>query len=650
MIRVQPPILKALRLGLLAACWSASLFVPLAAQEPSVTAPDMFLTGIPFTITVELPGVVEPSEVVLRSASGAVLARDSILPYESGTLKNIVLTDKSELPLTVEARGRTTEVSKPMLPGWASLVPPLVAIVLALFLREVITSLFAGVWLGCMFLAGYNPLNALLMTISRYASPQLAHPDHTAIVIFSLLLGGMVGVLSRMGATTAIVDMVAPLATSRRRGQFATWLLGLAIFFDDYSNTLIVGNTMRPLTDRLKISREKLAYIVDSTAAPVAAMVFVSTWVGFEISLIADSLAIAEGQGAATATVSAFGIFINSIPYLFYPILALWLVLVLVVQARDYGPMLAAERRAAKGMGLYREGAQLAGGDDDLSSAPTGAVSQWWVGVIAVLTVVVTVVAGLVTTGIGALPAGSEPTLSNIFGAADPFKPLLWGSLFGCIVAILLAVGGRTMSLADAIHAWAGGLRTMLVAIVILVLAWSLGAVTQSMGTAPFLTSLLSEGLPVMALPVSVFLIGAAISFATGTAWGTMAILFPLVVPLATSMGGVADPTQGAAYQLLLAVVASVMAGALFGDHCSPISDTTILSSMASGCDHTDHVRTQLPYALTAAVIAAVVGALPAGFGVSPWISLGVGALLVWGIVRMLGRRVEPVGARAETG
>jgi Na+/H+ antiporter NhaC len=621
----------------------------MAAQEPSVTAPDAFLTGIPFTITVELPGIVEPSEVVLRSARGVVLARDTVLPHGSGTLERIVLSDKDELPLTVEAHGQTTEVSKPMLPGWASIIPPLIAIILALVLREVITSLFAGVWLGCMFLAGYNPLNALLMTISRYASPALADPDHTAIVIFSLLLGGMVGVLSRMGATTAIVDAVAPLATSRRRGQFATWLLGLAIFFDDYSNTLIVGNTMRPLTDRLKISREKLAYIVDSTAAPVAAMVFVSTWVGFEISLITDSLAIAEGQGASASTVSAFGIFINSIPYLFYPILALWLVLVVVVQARDYGPMLAAERRAALGRGLYREGAQLAGGHNDLDSVPAGVASRWWVGAIAVLTVVVTVVAGLVTTGISALSEGSEPTLSSIFGAADPFKPLLWGSLLGCIVAILLAVGGRKLSLVDAINAWAGGLRSMMVAIVILVLAWSLGAVTQSMGTAPFLSSVLSEGMPVMALPMAVFIIAAAISFATGTAWGTMAIMFPLAVPLATSMGGVADPAQGAAYQLLLAVVASVMAGALFGDHCSPISDTTILSSMASGCDHADHVRTQLPYALTAAVIAAVVGTLPAGLGVSPWISLVVGVALIWGIARVLGQRVEPEEAQAES-
>jgi len=622
-------------------CWVVLAAAPLAAQEPSVTAPDAFLTGIPFTVTVEFPGVTEPTEVVLQSATGSILARDTVRAFGSAKLTGVV-REKGELPLSIHAMGRTTPLSKPLLRGWISIIPPLVAIILALFFREVITSLFVGVWLGCVFLAGYNPLNALLMTISRYASPQLADGDHAAIVIFSLLLGGMVGVLARMGATTAIVDAVTPLATSRRRGQFATWLLGLAIFFDDYSNTLIVGHTMRPLTDRLAISREKLAYIVDSTAAPVAAMVFVSTWVGFEISLIGEGLAIAQSQGAPAPTVSSFGIFINSIPYLFYPILALWLVVVLVVQARDFGPMLAAERRAARGMGVYREGAQLAGGDTDLGSSTSGMPTRWWVGAIPVITVVATVVAGLIATGIEGLPDGAPVTLSSIFGAADPFKPLLWGSLFGCLMAIVLAVGGRKLKLQDAIEAWAGGLRSMMVAIVILVLAWSLGAVTQSLGTAQFLAALLSDRLPVVALPLSVFVVAAMVSFATGASWGTMAIMFPLVLPLASVMGAAADPAQGHAFQLLLAVVGAVMAGALFGDHCSPISDTTIMSSMASGCDHSDHVRTQLPYALLAAAIAAVAGALPAGFGISPWISLAVGIVAIWVIVRLLGKKIEP--------
>jgi len=630
---------KSLRCLLAILCWVLLAATPLEAQEPSVKAPDAFLIGIPFTVTVEFPGVAEPTEVVLQSATGVILARDTADAFGTANLTAVV-RDNAELPLGIHALGRATPLSKPLLHGWISIIPPLVAIILALFFREVVTSLFVGVWLGCLFLTGYNPLNALLMTISGYASPQLADGDHAAIVIFSLLLGGMVGVLARMGATTAIVDAVTPLATSRRRGQFATWLLGLAIFFDDYSNTLIVGHTMRPLTDRLKISREKLAYIVDSTAAPVAAMVFVSTWVGFEISLIGEGLEIAQGQGAAAPTVSSFGIFINSIPYLFYPILALWLVLVLVVQARDFGPMLAAERRAARGKGVSREGAQLAGEDTDLGTSSSGVVTRWWVGAIPVITVVATVVTGLFATGIAGLPEGASVTLSSIFGAADPFKPLLWGSLFGCLAAIALAVGGRKLKLQDAIEAWAGGLRSMVVAIVILVLAWSLGAVTQSLGTAQFLAALLSERLPVVALPVSVFVVAAMVSFATGASWGTMAIMFPLVVPLASIMGAAADPAQGQAYQLLLAVVGAVMAGALFGDHCSPISDTTIMSSMASGCDHSDHVRTQLPYALLAAVIAAVAGALPAGFGLSPWISLAIGIASIWVFVRLFGKRI----------
>jgi Na+/H+ antiporter NhaC len=254
------------------------------------------------------------------------------------------------------------------------------------------------------------------------------------------------------------------------------------------------------------------------------------------------------------------------------------------------------------------------------------------------------VLAGLVQTGLKALPEGSPATLSAIFGAADPFRPLLWGSLLGCIVAVSLAVAVVRLPIGDAIGAWVGGIRSMLMAVIILVLAWSLGAVTKSLGTAAFLSTVLSERLPAEALPLSVFLVAAVISFATGTSWGTMAILYPLVIPLAVAMGGAADPSQGAGWQLLLGSIAGVMAGALFGDHCSPISDTTVLSSMASGCDHVDHVRTQLPYALTVAVIAAVAGALPVGFGFSPWLSLAVSAAAVIAAVRVAGRRIETAG------
>ena len=610
------------------------------AQEVELDAPPVVLLNVPFTITVRAPGSLDSAGVTLRAADGTLLASDTLVPLGAVEFRDIVVSDAAQLPLAVEVGGWTASVDGPLLPGWITLLPPLAAIALALIFREVVSSLFVGVWLGCMFLVGYNPLSAILMTVGNYARQALADADHAAIIIFSLLLGGMVGVLAKMGATKAIVDAVRPFATTPKRGQLTAWLAGLAIFFDDYSNTLIVGNTMRPVTDRLKVSREKLAYIVDSTAAPVSAMVFVSTWVGFEISLIADGIAIGVAQGAAEATVSPFGIFINSIPYLFYPIFALLLVAVLIVSGRDFGPMLAAERRARSGGGVSRPGAQLTLGDNELEPAE-GVSSKWWAAALPIGVVVVTVVAGLISTGRASLPLADRGDLSKIFGAADPFVPLLWGAMLGSLTAIVLAAGGRKLTLSATIEAWLSGIRTMILAIIILILAWSLGAVTEDLGTAAFLSSVLSDRLPVELLPVTVFVIAGVVALSIGSSWGTMAILFPLAIPLALRMGGVADPAADVGWGILLAVTAAVMGGALFGDHSSPISDTTILSSMASGCDHVDHVRTQMPYALLAAGVAGVVGSIPAGFGMSPWISLPVGVVALIVVVRFVGKRVE---------
>ncbi len=529
--------------------------------------------------------------------------------------------------------------------------------------REVVSSLFAGVWLGCVFVAGYNPFSALLMTVERFVRPALADPDHAAIVIFSLLLGGMVGVMSATGGTRAIVQAVTPLATSRRRGQLATWLAGLAIFFDDYANTLIVGNantlivgnTMRPLTDRLKISREKLAYIVDSTAAPVSVIVFVSTWVGFEISLIGDGLRLAAEQHpgdpalvSSLTSASPFGVFIHTIPYLFYPILAIFTVGLLLWTGRDFGPMLAAERRASAGDGLFRPGAQLAADTESgLMDAPDGTPLRWWNGGLPVIAVVVTVLIGLVYTGLQGLEPDDPRTMSRILGNADPFNTLLWGSLVGCVVAVVLAVTQRILTLSRTISALVGGMRAMVLAIIILVLAWSLGEVTTAVGTASFLSSALSDRMPLALLPLAVFVIAAVISFATGTSWGTMAILLPLGIPLAVALGGGIDFDGGAHYTILLGVISSVMAGSIFGDHCSPISDTTVLSSMASGCDHVDHVRTQLPYALLVAFVGMLVGDVPTAFGFPPWISLIIGGAVIWAVVRFVGSESEG-GQKAE--
>ncbi|HSH44518.1 MAG TPA: Na+/H+ antiporter NhaC family protein [Longimicrobiales bacterium] len=540
-------------------------------------------------------------------------------------------------------------------PGWLSLLPPLAAIVMALLFREVVISLFAGVWLGALFLVNYNPLDATFRTVDTYAVEALSDGGHISIILFSLMLGGMVGVISRNGGTQGMVEALRGAATNRRRGQFFTWLSGMVIFFDDYANTLIVGNTMRPVTDRLKVSREKLAYIVDSTAAPIAAIALISTWVGFEITLIGDTLATAAGQVGDPAQAAElmegannpFNVFLHSIPYLFYPILALIFVAMVVWTQRDFGPMHAAEERAASGGGLYREGALLAsdtsGGLEQLAEDQP---HRWYNAVIPVVVTILVALIGIYTTG--AESAGEGAALRDIVGAADPFVSLIWASFLGSATAIALSVSQRLLRVTEAVDAWVGGMKAMMVAMIILVLAWSLGGVTEAMGTGPYLSSILQDTLPIRLLPVIVFVTAAAISFATGTSWGTMSILFPVVIPLAVAMGAGVGFDSGGHYTILLGVVSSIMAGSIFGDHCSPISDTTVLSSMASGCDHVDHVRTQLPYAVAVAAVAMLVGDIGTAYGLHPFIALLLGIAILYGVLRVFGRSPEAVVEQAE--
>lgn len=645
------------------------LAVPAAAQGATpapaftVTGPSAALPGAPFPVTVTVPEGEPPVAYSVRSADGAELGSGTLNPGEN-KLEGIRISSREQLPVRVEAAGLAVPVNARFLPGWISILPPLFAIVLALVFREVVVSLFAGVWLGAFFWTGLNPLSAVLRTMDTFALPALADSDHAAIVIFSLLIGGMVGVIGRNGGTFGIVERLAPVATTPRRGLLATYTQGLAIFFDDYANTLIVGNTMRPVTDRLRVSREKLAYVVDSTAAPVASIMFVSTWVGYEISLISDGLKAAAATVATSnpalsqqlTQANAFNVFIDTIPYRFYPLLALVFVLLIIWMRRDFGPMYHAEVRAASGGGLFRPGAALMT-DTSMASMepPQGAPLRWWNAGIPVLLVVVAVLVGLYYSGLGALGPGTH-TLREIIGEANSFHVLLWASLLGSMAAILLSVVQRILTLQQTMEAWLAGIRAMMLAMVILVLAWSLGSITEALGTAQYLSGVLQGNVAVHFMPVIVFLVAAAISFATGTSWGTMAILLPLVIPLGATLSVATGFADQGHYTILLGVTSSVLAGSIFGDHCSPISDTTVLSSMASGCDHMDHVRTQLPYALVVALVGMVVGDIPTAYGLSPWVSLGLGVAILVGVVRFFGKpthtgmepHITPAEARAE--
>jgi len=628
-------------LRLITALWILLLPANVGAQE-LLDPPLVILTDVPFELTLQ--GASQTStQYEVRSATGLILAEGMILPQGVSVVTGLEIGSIEQLPLQVLIGDRSDELEPTLIPGWFSVLPPILAILLALIFREVITALFAGVWLGALAVAGFNPLKATGRLIDQFVVPALTDADHVAILVFSLLLGGMVGIIARNGGTMGIVESVTPFARSARRGKIATWAAGLAIFFDDYANTLIVGNTMRPITDRLRISREKLAYIVDSTAAPVAALVPISTWVGYEISLISDGLRIAAEQNPNGADVilsqNPFDLFIQTIPFLFYPLLALLFVLMTSVMNRDFGPMAEAELRAATKGELHRPGATLAtDASSELMNPKKGLTYRWWNAALPVLTVIVVVLAGLYTTG--RTSVGPDASLREVFAEADPFSTLLWGSMAGCLVAILISIVQRMLTVQECIDAWLGGMKAMMIAMIILTLAWSLGSVTEAIGTAQYLSLLLSDRISLELIPLIVFVTCAAMAFATGTSWGTMAIMLPVVIPLTISLGGVATYPGGDQMEILLGATASVLAGAIFGDHCSPISDTTVLSSTASACDHMDHVRTQLPYAVLVGLIGMVLGNVGTAYGLPPWGALLGGVSLLFLFLRFRGRVV----------
>jgi Na+/H+ antiporter NhaC len=536
--------------------------------------------------------------------------------------------------------GDTPAETSPSDFGWLSVVPPVLAIGMALITRQVIVALLLGVYCGSLIITG-NPGTAFLRVGDTYLVGALADDSHAAILMFSSILGGMVGVLSRSGATEGVVHWLTSKISGRRGGQISTAIMGTVIFFDDYANTLLVGSTMRPWTDRLKISREKLAYLVDSTAAPVVTVAVISTWVGFEVGLIQEAM-VRLGSGG-----QAYTFFLQSIPYSYYPLLTLLFVYLTASTGRDFGPMRKAELRAFHEGQVLRPGARPASDvpmpDDELVEGYGGAPANPLLAGVPILSVILTTALGIYFSGRQVLldSGTAQFGLRDILNSADSFAVLTWSALVGAILAVGLTVGSRRLSLMDALDGFLDGVKAMVIAVAILLLAWSLSAICDNLGTANYLVEISRQVLSARLLPVVVFILAAAVSFATGTSWGTMAILMPLVYPLGHHLPLDAGLAASTALHIHLAAVSAVLAGAVFGDHCSPISDTTILSSLATGSDHVDHVKTQMPYALTVGGISVMLGYLPVGFGFSPWLSLAMGAAAVILVIWKVGKPVH---------
>lgn len=532
--------------------------------------------------------------------------------------------------------------------GAMTILPPLVSIVLAFITRNVIVSLFLGTFSGCVILNlnGFNIFSAIFqgaIDFTYRALEVLSDPWNAGIILQVLVIGGVIHLVAKMGGAKAIAEALARKAKTVKSVQLTTWLLGLAVFFDDYANALIVGPIMRPVTDKLGISRAKLAFIIDATAAPIAGLAIISTWIGLEIGLIGDAFS------SIGINVDGFSVFLQTIPYRFYNILILVFVFITAITLREFGPMLSAEkkaRRALKREALLERVEKLEKTHNELEPKE-GVKLSIWNAIIPIGTLVFSSLIGFYYSGYSSVMNGADVVAKEIFinapfsfsaiqeafSNADASVVLFQGALLASLVAIIMSVCKKIFTISEAIETWIEGMKGLLITGVILVLAWSLSSVIKELGTAAYLVSVLQFAIPKFLLPSIIFILGSIIAFATGTAYGTMGILMPLAVPLAYAI----NPDMS----FIVACTSGVLTGAIFGDHCSPISDTTILSSTGAGCDHIEHVRTQIWYSLFVGAITIIFGYIPAGFGVSIWIILPAAIIALIAITFMVSKKIE---------
>ena len=484
--------------------------------------------------------------------------------------------------------------------GWLSLLPPIIAIALALITKEVYSSLFIGIFSGMLiysFSGGGTILSAVATTFDMMYA-KIA--DNAYMIIFLGLLWAVVMLVSKSGGSQAYGRWAGKRLNGRRSASFATSLLGVLIFIDDGFNCLTVGTVMRPITDRLHISREKLAYIIDATAAPICIIAPVSSWA------VAVASEVSETGG--------FNVFLSTIPYNFYALLTIVMVFVICLTGKDFGPMKKAEERA-----MREAAAEKAGQKQEESK---GRVIDL---VLPILVLIICAILGMAYVG-GFFQGVS---FSEAIGY-NPTAGLTLGAFAGLLTALVLYLPRKLMTAKEFMSSIVSGIGSIVPPMLILILSWSLGGVCrQLIGTGVFISGFVSaSNVPLGFLPFLIFVIAAIMSFSMGTSWGTFGMLIPIITMICDA------PGAGA---LLIPALGATLAGSVYGDHCSPISDTTILSSTGAECEHIRHVETQLPYATLVAVVCAV-GYLIAGFALSPWIALIVSVVLLIGAILVLNR------------
>ncbi|TXE89403.1 Na+/H+ antiporter NhaC family protein [Campylobacter volucris] len=545
--------------------------------------------------------------------------------------------------------------------GVWTLLPPVIAIILAFITKDVVLSLFVGALSGTFMLALventiYHAFIASFTGFVDKVVSVMASSGNAGILLQVLTIGGVVALITKTGGTKAVALWLSTKAKQAKSSQFATWCMGIFIFFDDYANSLIVGPIMRPVTDKFKVSREKLAFIMDATAAPITGLAIISTWIGLEISLIRSGYDLIDDAtfahlGILKEEINAFEIFVQTLPYRFYNLFMLIFVVLTIYTGREFGPMLKAELRARAGK--FSHGHEQIDNIEDKVLEPKEHIKlQASNAIIPLIVLIAFSFIGFYFSGYNAIEDANLKAqidaspfslfaFRETFGAADASIVLFQAALLATIVAIILGMYRKIFTLKEAIATWTHGWRTMIMTVIILLCAWSLASVIKDLGTSKYLIDLFSDKTPIYLLPTAIFIFASVISFSTGTSYGTMGILMPLAIPLAMAVGVHNELSGVELHQYMIINISGVLTGAIFGDHCSPISDTTILSSMGSKCDLLAHVSTQMPYALSVCVISILCGYLPVALGLNVWLGLAFGILAMIVLLFVVGKKVD---------
>lgn len=493
---------------------------------------------------------------------------------------------------------------------WA-LLPPIIAIVLALITKEVYSSLFVGILAGGLIYSNFNFEKTVVHVFKEGFIDSVADSYNIGIIVFLVLLGALVAMMNKTGGSAAFGRWAAKHIKTTLGAQLATIALGVLIFIDDYFNCLTVGSVMRPVTDAKKISREKLSYLIDATAAPVCIIAPISSWA-------AAVAGFAKGAGAE----SGMSLFVRAIPFNFYALLTIVMMIFIAVSKFDYGPMKKFEAHARMGKAIEEIDAKKS---DEIRENSKGKVIDL---IIPVVFLIIACVIGMIYSG-GFFTEGEEgyKNFVTAFSNSDASVGLVYGSFITIIFAIIYFLCRRVISFKDCMEAIPEGFKAMVPAILILVCAWTLKTMTDSLGAKIFISQLVegSAGSFQMFLPAIIFAIAVGLSFATGTSWGTFGILIPIVLSVFSGSSG----------NITIIAISACMAGAVCGDHCSPISDTTIMASAGAECNHINHVSTQLPYALTVAGVS-FVSYIIAGFVQNAWIALPIAIVLMLGTLFVL--------------